>query len=52
VPIDVGVWDWAALIGSACLLFAFAMTGRRLTRGEGFVLLSIYVAYVGYLLMR
>lgn len=52
IPIDIGVVDWAVLIGSACLLLVFAATGRRLTRLEGAILLAFYFSYVGYLLSR
>ncbi len=50
IPADIGVIDWAVLIGSACLLLVFAATRRRLTRLEGAILLAIYCGYVGYLL--
>ncbi len=52
IPADIGVVDWAVLIGSACLLLVFAATGRRLTRLEGAILLAVYCFYVGYLLTR
>lgn len=52
IPIDIGVVDWAVLIGSACLLLVFAASGRRLTRLEGAILLAFYCSYVGYLLSR
>lgn len=52
IPPDIGVVEWAVLIGSACLLFVFATTGRRLTRLEGAILLALYCGYVGYLLSR
>lgn len=50
IPADIGLIDWAVLIGSAVLLMIFALTGKRLTRLEGAVLLVLYVAYVGSLL--
>lgn len=52
IPADVSLVDWAVLIGSATLLFVFAMTGKRMTRLEGAVLLAAYAGYVGYLLAR
>lgn len=52
VPNDVGLVDWVVLIGSAVLLMAVALTGKRLTRLEGAILLSAYGLYVAYLLMR
>lgn len=50
IPADIGAVDWAVLVASACLLLAFAVTGRRLTRLEGATLLVGYTLYVGYLL--
>ena len=52
IPIDIGVVDWAVLIGSACFLLVFAASCRRLTRLEGAILLAFYCSYVGYLLSR
>lgn len=52
MPADIGLVDWIVLIGSAGLLSFFAMTGKRITRLEGAVLLAVYAAYVGYLLAR
>lgn len=39
---------WVMLAATAALLVA-AATGRRITRGEGLVLLALYAWYVGYL---
>jgi cation:H+ antiporter len=39
-------FDQWILLGTAILLFVFMMTGRKLTRGEGGLLLFGYVAYV------
>jgi cation:H+ antiporter len=50
VPADIGLIDWIALIGSAVLLMVFAMTGKRITRFEGAILLALYGVYVAYLL--
>ncbi|NJO33001.1 MAG: calcium/sodium antiporter [Rhodospirillales bacterium] len=52
IPVDIGVVDWAVLIGSAGLLLIFGASGRRLTRLEGAILLAFYCGYVGYLLSR
>ncbi len=51
IPSDVGMVDWAVLIGSALLLSFFALTGKRLTRLEGAALLAGYCLYIGALLM-
>lgn len=52
IPADIGLVDWAALIGSAMLLLVFARSGYRLSRGEGLVFLALYAGYVGYLLVH
>ena len=39
-------FDQWVLLGTAVLLFVFMMTGRKLTRGEGVILLLGYVSYV------
>lgn len=52
IPADVGITDWAVLIGSAILLVVFALTGRRITRLEGAILLTAYVAYTAFLFIR
>lgn len=51
IPPDIGLVDWIALIGSIALLLLVAMTGRRITRLEGALMLAGYTAYVVYLLM-
>jgi len=45
IPADIGLTDWAALVGSALLLVVFAYTGRRVTRLEGAILLALYGLY-------
>ncbi len=48
--VDIGV-----MIGSTALLFLFMLTGREkysIQRGEGFVLLASYFAYIGFLIYR
>ncbi|MDZ4777047.1 MAG: calcium/sodium antiporter [Alphaproteobacteria bacterium] len=52
IPGDIGWIDWSVLIGSACLVMAFAVTGKRLTRSEGAMLLLGYCAYVSFLIAR
>lgn len=39
-------FDQWILLGTAILLFVFMMTGRKLSRGEGIILMLSYVAYV------
>lgn len=39
------------LLATVILLFIFAATQRRLTRGEGWALVSAYVVYVGWTLL-
>ena len=52
IAADVGVVDWAALVGSAVLLVAFARSGARISRAEGAVFVALYAAYAGYLFAR
>ncbi|MEZ6030947.1 MAG: calcium/sodium antiporter [Hyphomonadaceae bacterium] len=52
VPADIGLIDWATLIGSAALLVVFARTGRQINRLEGVVLLSAYISYAVFLFIR
>ena len=37
------------LVSATVLLLVFSVTGWRVTRAEGGVLLAAYIAYVGYL---
>lgn len=39
-------FDQWILLGTAIILFIFMMTGRKLTRGEGIILLTGYILYV------
>jgi cation:H+ antiporter len=39
-------FDQWILLGTAILLFVFMMTGRKLSRAEGWVLLTGYAGYV------
>ena len=52
IPADIGIPDWAVLIGSSVLLLILAFTGRRAKRLEGVFFLCAYSAYVAYLLAR
>lgn len=52
IPPDVGLIDWAVLVGSAILLVVFARTGSRITRLEGAVLLTAYLTYTAFLFLR
>jgi len=52
IPADIGAVDWIVLIGSAVLMMIFAMSGKRITRLEGAVMLAGYAAYMVYLLAR
>ncbi len=42
----IGGYDLWALVGMTALLLVFLLTGRRVTRGEGVLLLVLYAAYV------
>lgn len=51
-PLPRGEVSWtvlACMLGFALLLWPLAMTGRRLVRSEGALLLAGYGAYIGYL---
>ncbi len=52
IPSDIGWIDWGTLIGSACLLLAFAFTQKRLTRLAGATFLIGYCAYVAFLIAQ
>lgn len=47
----IGTLDWVALVGSSLLLFAFGRTGRKITRTEGIIMLSLYILYMVALVM-
>ncbi|MGF1474843.1 MAG: calcium/sodium antiporter [Geminicoccaceae bacterium] len=49
VPADLAAVDVAVMTGATLLLLLFAVTGFRLSRGEGFCLLTAYAGYIGYL---
>lgn len=44
--------DWMMLVGSCALVWLVAWTRRRLSRGEGILLVFCYVAYLVSLLLR
>ena len=52
VPADIRLMDWLVLIGSAVLLTLFSLTGHKVTRTEGAILFSTYLAYTAYLVLR
>ena len=46
VPQDIVRFDNLVMVGISAIVMVFAFTGRRLSRGEGAVLLAGYAAYV------
>jgi len=52
VPFGDVVVDLAVMLGFSLLLVPFLMTGLRLSRREGGVLLVLYLTYVAYLYVR
>ncbi|MFC0268333.1 calcium/sodium antiporter [Kushneria aurantia] len=52
-PISVGsevlIRDWPIMAALTLLLFVFCLSGRRINRPEGGVLLTIFIAYTGWL---
>ncbi len=52
IPADIGLVDWAVMIGSAVLLLVFARSGARISRLEGLAFLTCYAGYVAYLLLH
>lgn len=48
VPASIMAFDLWALVAVLLVAMAFAFSGGRLSRKEGFVLVAAYVAYVGY----
>lgn len=49
---DIGLVDLSMMVFTAILLWPIMKTGRRITRGEGIVLLAVYGAYTGWLVVR
>lgn len=50
-PASFQVLDLIALVGSAALLFAFAFGKRQITRAEGMIMLVLFCAYYGAILL-
>lgn len=50
-PILAGI-DGPIMIGAAMILVAFFISGWRLTRGQGAILLAGYIAYLGFIAWR
>ncbi len=46
------LWDGYVLIGATLVMFIFALTRRRISRLEGAILVSAYLAYLVWLVMR
>ncbi len=44
--------DWGMMIFLTVLLYLFMYTKRRISRGEGAVLLAFFIGYTGYLVWR
>ena len=52
IPADMMLLDWGVFILSAIILVIHAITGARVTRTEGFVMLAMFVGYMSYLVWR
>ena len=48
----VAIYDAIVLLGVAVLTYIFAKTNEEVSRVEGFIMVSAYVAYTAYLLIR
>jgi len=48
----IGIVDLSVLLGSMMLLWLFSFTKYTITRLEGALLSSIYIIYVGYLIVQ
>jgi len=46
VPARIAHFDNLVMVGAAVLLLTFGRTGYRVVRTEGFILLTLYVAYI------
>ena len=44
-------FDIWVMLAATILLIVFALTGRRLSRGEGLTFLALYGGYAGYLVL-
>ncbi len=49
---DGGVVDLAVMVGLSMILLPLALSGRVLGRGEGALLLVLYLGYLGFVLVR
>lgn len=49
-PDSFEIVDIVALIGSTIVLLLVARTGRKITRGEGALMLALFAVYYGYLI--
>lgn len=49
IPVNVTLFDMGAMLGATAALLAFAVTGSRISRREGGLLLIGYVTYLGFL---
>lgn len=49
IPAEIARVDIWVMLAATVLLIVFALTGRRLSRGEGAVFLFLYAAYTGHL---
>lgn len=47
----ISTLDWIALIGSSIALFIFGRSDHKITRAEGFFMLSVYILYMVALIM-
>ncbi|MEE4208400.1 MAG: calcium/sodium antiporter [Parvularcula sp.] len=52
IPASIGAFDIWVMLGATAALVLTAVTGWRVTRAEGAVLLSAYVAYTSYLVAQ
>lgn len=50
-PANFQMLDIIALVVSAAMLFIFAVTGKKITRGEGIAMLVSFVAYYGVIML-
>jgi cation:H+ antiporter len=49
VPRQIAFFDAPAMVAVSVLLFVFALTGARLSRVEGAILVALYAAYLAWL---
>ncbi|MHA7777849.1 calcium/sodium antiporter [Roseibium sp. M-1] len=52
IPQEIMSFDIWVLLGATAVLLFFSMTGGRISRREGAIMLLAYVAYTGYVLMN